>query len=328
MLKQKWAEDAIKCEASSGLGREIAKKQESGFNVPSYKAPSVMGDKPKVYMDKETKQDLQTIIIVPDVHSYARSPSAYELCMQSVKVISDDYNVTKIVQLGDLLECAQFTKHPASSVYDRSPEYSEEVEWAVQDFWTRIKASAPKAKLVHLLGNHEDRANTFIVREMKIKAGAMAQAMYEGIMPTELYKNFGVEIVPYGNEDPRDGMHFITDDLCCVHGWSFATHAAKNHLDKTMGATSIIFGHTHRIQSYVRHNPMTGSAVGAWSFGALAKNNMYYQKGTPNDHSNGFGIVQTDGKYFNIITVPMLKDGSDDIVVLPHGKTLRTRSNG
>ena len=167
--------------------------------------------------------------------------------------------------------------------------------------------------------------NKYIINALA-RPGKMAQSIYESLMPNGLYKDFGVKVIPYGNEKPTDGMYAITPDLYAIHGWSFANQAAKTHLDKTMGAASIIFGHIHRIQSYVRHNPMTGSAVGAWSFGALAKNNMFYQKGQPNDHCNGFGIVQTDGKYFNVITIPVLKDGSDEMVVLPNGETLRVRN--
>jgi hypothetical protein len=203
----------------------------------------------------------------------------------------------------------------------------EEVEWAVCDFWGRLKQIAPKAKLVQLYGNHEDRLHNHLLKNMNMKPGMMAQSIFESLTPTEIYNRMGVHVVPYGGENPGDGMYKITERLYCVHGWSYATHAAKVHLDRMFGDSSVIFGHTHRIQSYIKGDHMHGGAIGAWSFGSLAKNNMMYQKGQPNDHANGFGIVQTDGNYFNVIPVHILNDRGDDIVVLPtNGKELRIRN--
>lgn len=323
MLNMDWS-DKVSYTKPTTTGKAMAATQpQSGFQPPK----QIMGNTPppKVERDAIKTAELQTIIIIPDVHSYARDINAFELCMKSVNVLSNEFNVTKIVQLGDLLECGELSQHKHSSVYERIPSYHEEVEWAMESFWKRLRETSTDVELIHLLGNHEDRMNKYILNLFN-KPSKMSQSIYESLMPNELYGDYGVSVIPYGNEKPTDSMYWITPDLCCVHGWSFAMNAAKAHLDKTMGAASIIFGHIHRIQSYVRNNPMTGAAVGAWSFGALAKNNMFYQKGQPNDHSRGFGIVQTDGKYFNTITIPVLKDGSDDMVVLPHGETLRIKN--
>lgn len=275
----------------------------------------------KISHTKINQDKLQTIIIIPDIHSYQRDVKSYELCMESLKVLGDAYNVTKVVQLGDLLECGEASGHKPTNVYDKVPSYESEVDWAMNDFWTRVKGALPTTELIHLLGNHEHRMGKWLLDKLG-RPGRMTQVLYESLIPSDLYAEMGVKTIPYGNENPLDGMYKLTDDLFCVHGWSFATNAAKAHLDRTMGSTSIIFGHIHRIQSYVRRNPVSGKGVGAWSFGALAKPNMFYQNGQPNDHCTGFGIVQTDGNYFNAITIPVLKDGANDIVVLPNGAIL------
>lgn len=291
--------------------------------LPDMRAPK----QPKLSVTKRSIGNMQTILVIPDVHSYERSESAYELCMAAAEELAATTNLTQIIQLGDLLECGSLSRHGASSVRERIPTYEEEVEWAVCDFWGRLKNIAPKAKLVQLFGNHEDRLHKYILNNMNLTPGRMSESIYNSLTPTEIYQKMGIEVVPYGGENPRDGMYEITPELYCIHGWSFAAQAAKVHLDKMFGNASIIFGHTHRIQSYVKGNHFKGGAIGAWSFGSIAKNNMPYHKGQPNDHANGFGIVQTDGHYFNVIPVHILRDNGDDIVVLPtNGKELRIRN--
>ncbi len=85
-----------------------------------------------------------------------------------------------------------------------------------------------------------------------------------------------------------------------------------------MGATSVIFGHTHRIQSYIRRNPMTNQLVGAWNIGALAKTNLLYNRGQPTDHALGFGVVFTYKNGFTVNTLPILGN-EHKYVILPNG---------
>lgn len=307
---------SIKYEKPTEKIKQEVKKQSSGF---------ISLTNPVVTKDESHANDMETFIIIPDVHSYARAPGPYELCMESLKVLNDTYNVTKVVQLGDLLECGELSGHKPSNVYEKIPPYHVEVQWAIDDFWKRVFSSCPQAEKVHLMGNHEARLHRYLIEKFG-NPNELVQGVFEGMLYTEIFEDMGIKVVPYGNENPTDGMYDLTPDLKCVHGWSTAMNAAKAHLDRTMGAKSIIFGHIHRIQSYVRCNPDNGASVGAWSFGALAKNNMFYQRGQPNEHTNGFGIVHSDGKRFNVITIPILKDGGDDVVFLPNGEVLRAHN--
>ena len=299
--------------------------RDIGYQKPtesSKKIAQTSAGTPKaISITNDLSTKLKTKVVIPDIHSFERDSNAYELCMESLKVLADKFDVDEVIQLGDLLECKEFSRHKGANVNEADMSYSEELEWAMNDFWKRVIAANPDAKLTALLGNHEDRVHSAIINDMK-QHGNIAKAIHNAISPIDAYSSLGVNVIPYGNENPKDGTYWITPDLFCTHGWSFATNAAKAHLDKTMGAASIIFGHVHRIQSYARRNSMTGRTFGAWSFGALAKTNMFYQKGQPNDHCLGFGIVQTDGNWFNPITIPMLNDGSKDLVVLPDGSTL------
>ena len=269
---------------------------------------------------KTKSNELDCIVMVPDVHSHERDDDSYELFMESLNVLSGECNVTKVIQLGDLLECSEYSAHKQSSVYDEIPSYEEEVEWGVEDFWGRVKKYATDAEYIQLLGNHEDRVTYKVLGEMKCK-GNLAKAIYESLMPTEVYKRNGIHaVLPYNTVNPKDKVYNVVSDLFCIHGWSIAANAAQVHLDFMLGAGSIIFGHTHRVQSISTTNALTGRTHSAWSFGSLAKNNMGYQKGTPNKHTNGFGIVRTDGDFYQVNQVLVQNDGNKKMVILPNGR--------
>lgn len=262
----------------------------------------------------------QCFIIIPDVHSYQRDVKAFDLCMQALPLLNESYNVTKVVQLGDLLECGVASTHPPTHVYERIPDYSEEIRWAVDEFWNPVKKACPDANYYALMGNHEDRFNKWLARN--IGRNELATQMYNDYLPITLYEEMGIHVTPYGRESITEGVLEIFPGLVCIHGWSHATNAAKTHLDMVTGAYSVIFGHIHRIQSFVKRNPITNKTVGAWSFGALAKNNMLWNNGKPTNHALGFGIVFTYGNEFKVQTLEVQIDGDRRTLFLPNGKVL------
>ena len=259
----------------------------------------------------------QCFIIIPDVHSYLRDDKAFDLCMESLPILNKMYNVTKVIQLGDLLECGEYNNHPQACPYEEMPTYSEEVQWAIDEFWKPVQKACPKANYYALMGNHENRLSTYIVKAAG--RNEIAAEIFDSFMPTQVYEELGVNVTPYGTESVTDGVLEIFPGLVCIHGWSAAMNAAKTHLDQLTGGMSMIFGHTHRIQSYVKRNPITNEQVGAWSFGALARNNMLWNKGRPTQHNLGFGIVLTHGKEFKVITLEIKIAGDKRTLFLPDG---------
>jgi hypothetical protein len=281
-------------------------------------------DKPKLNADK-SRED-QCFIIIPDVHAHDRDVPAYELVMEhALPELNKAYNVTKVVQLGDLLDVAQLTSHAKSSIHEEVPSYEDELNWAVGDFWKRVQQTCPNSEYHALMGNHEHRINTYVCKNIEKKE--FAQYINDNLDPKNIYEEMGIQVTPYGAEKAYENMLEIFPGLYCVHGWSFSTHAAATHLNKIGRSASILFGHTHRIDSCIAPTAGTGKQVGAWSFGALQKKNRLYNKGTPNDHSLGFGIVLTHGDMFTVYTIPI--HGNEDTThrhcVLPNGTVLETK---
>jgi hypothetical protein len=307
---------------ASGKSVDTSKPLLSQVEVPKieYQKPSKTVTQ-KTSKLKDAKFADQCMIVIPDVHSYERDVAGYELAMKSIKVLADNYNVTKVIQIGDLMECGEISGHPPSHIKEKVMDYVDEIDWATSDFWARCQEYAPGASMHALLGNHEHRVNNWLLN--RLGRNRLTEDMYEQLDPTTLYRDMGIEVIPYGNENVTDGTLEIFPGLVTLHGWSFAVNCAKEHLDKMMGATSVIFGHTHRIQSYIRRNPMKNELVGAWNIGALAKTNMFWQKGKPCDHGLAFGVVMTHKNGFTVNTLPILGD-AHKYIILPNGAVLHT----
>lgn len=262
----------------------------------------------------------QCFILVPDVHSYQRDVVAFNLFMKALPLINKAYNVTKFVQLGDLLECGEFSSHPVTSVHERIPDYIEEVRWALDEFWKPAMDEFTNANFYALIGNHEDRINKWLGN--RIGRNALATQIYNEYMPMDLYKSMGIHVTPHGREDVREGIMELFPNLFCLHGWSIAKNAAKAHSDIVTGAQSLIFGHTHRAQSDIRRNPITNEYIRSASFGSLARPAMLWHNGKPTDHTLGFGLAFTYGKQFMVVHVPIMMDGDKRILMLPNGDVL------
>jgi hypothetical protein len=274
---------------------------------------------PKALNTTEGQPD-QCFIMIPDVHSFDRDKVAVELMMEALPILNKDFNVTKFVQLGDLIEGKAISSHPTSNVLEPVPPYSEEIRWAVDEFWKPAMKALPKANFYSLMGNHEERLNKWIAAKMG--RSDLAVQIYNDFMPSKLYKEMGIHVTEYGQEVVTEGVLELFPGLVCIHGWSTAVNAPRAHLAKVMGGRSLLFGHTHRMQSDVQRDPLTNDYIRSYSFGSLAKVAMHWHKGTPTNHVLGFGLVFTYGDKFFVKTIDILMDGDRRILMLPNGQVL------
>lgn len=321
----------------AGLKAMLAKRAErkkfieAGNAVEDFREERVVKPLPtERSINTDVDKDDECFIIIPDIHSYQRDKKAFDLMMESLPYLADKYNVTKFVQLGDALEVGAASTHPTTSVYERTPDYLDEIEWVMNDFWQPAMKACPDANFYALMGNHEHRWDKKIAKQLMSKnlvTQDEAQQMYEDKMPTDLYESIGVHVTPYGNEAVGEGiLELIPNKLLAVHGWSFAKHSSATHLNQLQGAYSLLYGHTHRAQSHVVRNPVTRKRVEAWSFGALAKCEMKWHGGNPTEHVLGFGIVNVYGEHFNIQPIAIHMNADDSrTLILPDGKVLKSK---
>jgi hypothetical protein len=142
------------------------------------------------------------------------------------------------------------------------------------------------AEKVYMYGNHENRWQRFIAD--------MQNAKTPPISPTEglgLYDRGFTVVEDYGAGYITLGQH-----LDIIHGIYYSTHCAKAHIDRFR--SSILFAHTHRIQSYIEGR--TGGFNIGWGGDVTHRAFGYADRGTKASWQNGFAIVTIDdqGRFF------------------------------
>jgi predicted phosphodiesterase len=307
--------------------RARAKFVEAGNAIEDFREQMVPDPlPPEKAINRKSDEHDQCFIIIPDIHSYNRDKKAFDLCMKSLPILNKKYNVTKFVQLGDALECGEASSHPTTNVFERPLSYVEELNWAENDFWKPAMKALPNANFYALMGNHEDRWNKKIAGDMKRSGYRQEYAidMYNSWMPFDLYKEWGIHVVPHSNEDPEECiLELIPNKLLCLHGWSHSKHSADTHLRAVQGNYSIIHAHTHRSQHHSTRNPIKKNTVSSWSFGSLAKVAMMWHNGKPTEHTLGFGMVMVYDDIFSIQEIQIhITENDGRKLILPEGTVL------
>jgi len=254
-------------------------------------------------------------VIVPDIHYGEHDPRAMEIVTKAISTLRP----WRVVQLGDILDCAPFSTHQAHKIR-LAKEYDfagREVEPARQ--W--IRTVMKYADYFHLLeGNHEYRCERWC-----LGAGAVGEALWDLVNPRRVllgdFPKGRVGYTPYIADADISSRCHITKDLVAIHGWSYAEHAAAVHLRKAgLAGWSVVYGHTHRIALVSTRNPATNRMIQAWSPGCLRTFTPHYtQANGPTAWNHGFSLVYVGKHSWTNYIIPI----SRGECVLPDGKQIR-----
>lgn len=135
---------------------------------------------------------------------------------------------------------------------------------------------------VFMFGNHEERFDRFIAKGDNAKLiGALGRPEHELELEERGYKVI---------TDYKDGVYTLGNNLEVIHGIYTNQYPSKKHL--TEFKTSIIFGHTHRMDCYF------DGSFGAWNIGGLydkhSEGFKYVSRAVRRKWVNGFAIVNID----------------------------------
>lgn len=255
------------------------------------------------------------VFFFPDIHFGEHDRVALECAMRAHEMLRPG----RTVQLGDALDCAIFSSHAGVRVDDsRGYDFMRDEVEPARKFTDRCLKNT--SHFVQMAGNHEYR-----IERRCIEWGAIGSSLHGIIKPERLLgagrSKADWEWVPYVHATSPMSYYRVCKSLIAVHGWSFAKHAARVHLDATRDS-SVIFGHVHRQQASTVRNPFTGQVLRSWSVGTLSKlQPLYLTDGKPTEWVHGFGLVYvgSDGRRFSEYTVTI----ENGCCVLPDGTQVK-----
>jgi len=218
-----------------------------------------------------------TWIVLSDIHVPFHNVVLIDKILNLIKEIKP----RGIIIAGDFLDMFSISKYAENSLYALSgvtlgSEYAEGCK-----LLDKIDATF-KGEKVFLFGNHEYRFYHWIQKGDNAKYGNAIKNPIEGL---DLL-NRGYKVI----SDYPDGVFKLGNHLEIIHGIYHNVHVAKKHLESLN--TSVIFGHTHRFQSYYSNNSISYNIGWLGDINSIGFN--YMNRAAKNLWCNGFAIVNID----------------------------------
>lgn len=166
-----------------------------------------------------------------------------------------------------------------------------EMRWYVRDvnllanLLKKIRSSAPKAKIVYLEGNHEERYRRIMAKYPKPFPTGTFNLVRDATKGTGIR----VEWIPYGTYD----SFYRIGDCVFTHGTIYPDNHSKQYAQNHT-PYKVVYGHLHDFQAFTIRTAHGGGKY-AMTAGCLTHKLPAYKKGSPNKWVNGFCSFWTDG---------------------------------
>jgi UDP-2,3-diacylglucosamine pyrophosphatase LpxH len=243
-----------------------------------------------------------------DVHFPFHYPPALELAYQMVKL-----HQPQVVVVGsdefDLDLMSSFDADAAS--WDETPDILDALRTLHHVHIDRIRAAAPKAALLFIDGNHEERYSKWVNNNAPKLRNTLHQAWVDMITYNKQVYHVGAKEVE------------ICDSLIVRHGDRHNIHAAKSLIEQEAYQVSVIAGHTHRPQIHHAEGRRFG-VIGATS-GCLCTLTPKYLHGKPSNWKHGTTVVQVHHPTGTIsVDMPTFKKTKTHLLAITGGELLKT----
>lgn len=228
-------------------------------------------------------------LVINDTHE----PYSEPRLIRSVLDAAADVGVSQIVHAGDAVSFDAISLKYKADPRDKPRTVKQECERVRTRMFGPLRKQFPKAKIVWLKGNHEERLDKFVIAKCP-ELRDLGELSVESLVGV---KDLEIEVHPYGD------LIRIAPHLYATHGDLVRKHSgetARAMSDKT--GLSVIHGHTHRLGSYYLTN--SRGTIGAWENGCLCKKDPPYIRGVPN-WQHGFSLVYSTPSRFHVVQVPI-----------------------
>ena len=219
-----------------------------------------------------------TAVILPDMQvGYFRTAANDLEAIHDEAAISIALQVTKradpelVVLVGDNLDGAELGKYRTSPAYQRTTQAAID---RLALLAAQLRHAAPRARIVWLAGNHEERLPNYILDN-----AVAAYGLRKGNAPDSWpvlslpylchFDDNGIEFLP----GYPASMFWINDRLRVIHGDKVASGGSTAHKYLANEKVSVIYGHVHRREYAARTRQERDGAVEvmAASPGCLAR---------------------------------------------------------
>lgn len=234
---------------------------------------------------------LKTYLILSDLHYPYHCRKYVKLATKIIK----ELRVDGLVQLGDAIDAFQistYSKDPARRNFlaDDIDEYKLQLnEWA-----RHLKSGAQ----IHLLcGNHENRLQKFVASHCRDLHGLVPD--WPTLLGIDLRNKSGRHKWYWHPYSKWDSCKI--GDCVLLHGFYFNQHVAATCLQKYR--SSIIFGHTHRLQAVYDGQNF------AISLGHGSNESETAHQPTPTGWEQAMALLHVDNKGKTSVDILRIKDG-------------------
>lgn len=190
-----------------------------------------------------------------------------------------DKNKFLIVLGGDIIDAKGMHGIESMQASQIKLEWYERDKKLLSEFCTRLSDIAPKADLVYLEGNHEERYKRIMVRYPDAWGNRFNfhRDVVSKVFPRAKW-------IPYGNYN----AYFKLGDTVFTHGTIYPDNHAKRYA-QVFTPFKVVYGHLHHYQAHTIHSAMPEQPPHyAVTAGCLTHTAPEWKKGQPNCWVNGF----------------------------------------
>lgn len=253
------------------------------------------------------------VVAAGDVHFGSQDDLAVVTFERAVTRVNPD----EVWLLGDILDAGPFSKFPPRTLAEAAVgDWNRDEIRPAKAFLDRIgrrRGGSPRI-IRYWEGNHEQH-----VERAAVQFGRPLADLYSTISPQTILshhrKNF--KWIPWVDE-AGGGFYQPHPRWVIVHGYISTKYSATRNLELYQ-EYSVLYGHTHRIQTETWRNPITGRTKRAIGVGCLCKLQPMWRHGLPTNWAHGFavGYFHPGGpRFFSCV----IEGGQ---VVLPDGRLVR-----
>lgn len=275
-----------------------------------------------------------SIAVIPDAHIPNHHQAAFDVIHQYMRTKRWEH----MVWLGDAINLPQLSRHDERE--GAKNDLLEDVKATGAVYKTTLEACSARGedcKPYFVAGNHEARYQRALPEVSKW--GRMVPQDMFRVMFRELGREVKIAN-SYPVSGPAEVLRFEKTakgrlackirksgeqarayGLTCMHGVYSGANPAQAHATKMALLGPVVFGHTHRIQSW--SGPGWGrDKPNAHSFGWLGAREFAYAKG-PGAHELGFGEVLFDGNAMTVKPHRIMCDDKGAAFLTVSGKVFR-----